>query len=166
MPSVISYLEKTYFSFYPGDVFTYSFQDEFYNQNLKQEGRLGKLLSAFSFIAIFLAGLGLLGIIIHYNSRRQKEISIRKILGASVSSIFVLLSKRFVVMVFLAAMIGFPLIYWASNEWLTNFAIRIEVGSWFYLFPLLIIFTLVLGTMAYHLTKLAFSNPAEVLRME
>ncbi|MEM8898002.1 MAG: FtsX-like permease family protein [Bacteroidota bacterium] len=164
--SVISQIEETFFTFYPGDVFSYAFQDDFYNQNLNQEERLGKLLSLFSFIAIFLACLGLLGIIIHYSSRKQKEISIRKILGASVSSIFVLLSKRFVAMIMLAAMIGFPLIYWSANEWLADFAIRIEVGSWFYLFPLLIIFSIVLATMAYHLTKLAFSHPAEALRVE
>jgi ABC-type antimicrobial peptide transport system permease subunit len=113
--------------------FTYQFLDEAYNNLYTSEQMISKLSGYFAFIAIFICCLGLLGLVMFTAEQRIKEIGIRKVLGANTASVFALLSKDFLLLVFVAFVIASPLAWWAANNWLTGFAYRINISWWMFL---------------------------------
>jgi putative ABC transport system permease protein len=132
----------------------------------KAEEKLSKIFSYFTFLAIFIASLGLFGLASFTAEQRTKEIGIRKALGASVSEIILLLSKEFTKWVLVANVIAWPIAYWAMNRWLQNFAYRINVGLGTFVLAALLALVIALLTVGYQAVKAARANPVEALRYE
>jgi putative ABC transport system permease protein len=133
LPQTIASIRQKYAKFFPGNIFDYSFLDERFNAQYSNDRLLGKVFAIFSGFAIFIACLGLLGLSLFTTAQRTKEIGVRKVLGASVSNIVVLLSKDFVKLVLLAFLIASPLAWWIMNNWLQDFAYRINISGWIFL---------------------------------
>ena len=128
--------------------------------------RLSKMFSLFTGFAIFIACMGLFGLVAFAAETRTKEIGIRKVLGASVSNIVSLLSKDFVKLILISFVIAFPIAWWAMNKWLEAFAYRIDI-EW-NIFAIAGVFTLLtaLLTVSYQAIKAAVANPVKSLRTE
>lgn len=163
---VISLLEKTWKEMAPGQPFTYSFLDESFGKMYAAETRLGSLIGIFSTVAIVIACLGLFALTAFTAEQRTKEIGIRKVLGASVGSIVVMLSKDFGKLVVLAFVLATPLAWWSVNLWLEDYQYKVEVG--WYIFALAGVATFLIAwlTMSYQSIKAATSNPVNSLRNE
>jgi len=151
------------FSPYP---FSYSFLDERIDMLYRREQKLGQNFGYFTFVAIFIACLGLFGIASLTSGQRTKEIGIRKTLGASVSSISFMLTKEFMKLTSIGIIIAFPVSYFAMHEWLKNFAYRVDIGWIPYIGAVLITVLLSLGTVFFQVFKAARANPVDSLRYE
>ena len=125
-----------------------------------------KLFITFSMLAIFIACLGLFGLAAFMVEHRVREIGIRKVLGASVSGLVVLLSGQFTKWVLIANLIAWPVAWFAMNRWLENFVYRIEIEWWIYLFAGIIALIIALITVSAQAIKAALANPVEALRYE
>jgi len=128
--------------------------------------RLSTLLKYFAAIAIMIACLGLFGLASFTSEQRTKEIGIRKVLGASAGSIVFIMSKEFTKWVLAACLIALPLAYWAMNNWLQNFAYRIDLGIMTFLLSAVTAVIIALLTVMYQSVKAAVSNPAVSIRYE
>ncbi|MBD0287183.1 MAG: ABC transporter permease [Flavisolibacter sp.] len=146
--------------------FEYQFLDDALSRAYQQEQRLSKIVSYASFLSIFIACLGLFGLATLVVVRRTKEIGIRKVLGAEVSSIVALLSKDFVVLVVVASFIAFPIAWWALHQWLQDFAYRISIPWWVFIASAIVAFVIALGTVSIQAIKAALANPVKSLRTE
>ena len=127
---------------------------------------INKLSGYFAFIAIFICCLGLLGLVMFTAEQRIKEIGVRKVLGASVTSIIALLSKDFIKLVAVAILIASPLAWWAANNWLTGFAYRISISWWMFLLAGFLAMVIALATISVQAIKAAMGNPVKSLRTE
>ncbi len=166
IPAVVANVEKQWKSLAPNLPFVYSFLDQDYERLYKAEKQLSKVVSVFSALAIFVACLGLLGLTSFSVERRLKEISIRKVLGASVKSLVLLLSSEFFKLIIVALFIAIPTTYYVINLWLENFASRIDITPWTFVIAgvlTLIIAWLVIGYLS---VKAARSNPVDSLQNE
>jgi putative ABC transport system permease protein len=166
IPQLISSIEATYKTLAPGQPFAYSFMDEDFNKTYSNEQRMGTISMIFSGLAIFVACLGLLGLITFAAEQRSKEIGIRKVLGANGSNIVSMLSKDFLKLVFIASFIAIPLAWVAMNKWLQGFAYRIEISWWIFAIAALLSIFIALITIFYQALKAAIANPVESLRSE
>ena len=146
--------------------FTYQFLDEAYSSLYTSEQMIDRLSGYFAFIAIFICCLGLLGLVMFTAEQRIKEIGIRKVLGANTSSVFGLLSKDFLLLVFIAFIIASPVAWWAANNWLTAFAYRINITWWMFLLAGSIAMVIALVTISVQGLKAAMANPVKSLRTE
>lgn len=146
--------------------FNYIFLDEALNAAYAQEQRLGDIVRYASFLAIFIACMGLFGLATLVVVRRTKEIGIRKVLGADVSRIVLLLSKDFLLLVIIASVIAFPLAYWGLNKWLQDFAYRIPVPWLAFIGSALLALIVALLTVSFQAVKAAWMNPVKSLRTE
>jgi len=162
----IAQIQKTYASFNKGLAFDYKFLDEEYQALYTSENRVAVLSKYFAGLAILISCLGLFGLAAFTAQRRQKEIGIRKVVGASVSSVVVMLSKDFLKLVVIAALIAFPLVWWAMNDWLNDFAYHIQVSADIYLIAGLSIILITLLTISFQSIKAAIANPVKSLRTE
>jgi putative ABC transport system permease protein len=152
--------------FNPKFPFTYQFLDEAYNSLYINEQMINKLSGYFAIIAIFICCLGLLGLVMFTAEQRIKEIGIRKVLGANTASVFGLLSKDFLVLVFIAFIIASPLAWWAANNWLTGYAYRITISWWMFLLAGFLAMVIALVTISVQALKAAMANPVKSLRTE
>jgi putative ABC transport system permease protein len=166
IPALISQLEKIWKERIPDRPFEYHFLDDDYNSLYNSEQRTGKVFTVFASIAIFLACLGLFGLAAFTTARRTREIGIRKVLGANVLDITKDISKEFIVLVCLATVIATPLAWFASNEWLQDFAYRIRIQSWVFIVSGISIILLTLATVSFHAIKAAIAKPVKSLRTE
>jgi len=148
----------------PGEPFNYSFLDNRLAQMYASEQASGSLLTTFTFIAIIVACVGLFGLTAFTANQRTKEISVRKVLGASAMGIIRLLSKDFALLVLIALAIGAPLAWYAMGEWLQTFAFRISLGIKPFLLAGLIVALFTVVTISYQAIKSALINPAETLK--
>jgi putative ABC transport system permease protein len=164
--AAIAHLEKTWKSYLPEVPFEYTFLDEKFEQLYQSEERQGTLFTVFSGIAIFIACLGLLGLSAFSISQRLKEIGIRKVLGASTSGIIRLLSLDFLKLVALAALIAFPIAWYAMHNWLHDFAYRISIQWWIFGIAGLLAAMVALATISFQALKAALANPIKSLRTE
>ncbi len=164
--NTIQKIETKWKSFSPDTPFDYSFLDEEFAALYRADQRMSVVFNLFTMLAIFVACLGLFGLAAYTAERRTKEIGIRKVLGASIQSVVVLLSKDFLKLVFLAAVIAFPLAAWYMNIWLQEFAYRINISWWIFLFAGLIALIIAVGTISSQTIKTAVSNPVKSLRSE
>jgi len=146
--------------------FEYYFLDDAFDRLFKSEERMSKIFNAFTFIAIFIACLGLLGLITFTTEVRTKEIGIRKILGASVQNIMVMLTKDYVILIFVSMIIATPLAWWYLQKWLNNFSYKIEIPWWYALVATFIALTIALLITGYQSIKCAIQNPVNSLRSE
>jgi len=164
--AAIAHLEKTWKSYLPEVPFEYTFLDEKFEQLYQSEERQGTLFTVFSGIAIFIACLGLLGLSAFSISQRLKEIGIRKVLGASTSGIIRLLSLDFLKLVALAALIAFPIAWYAMHNWLHDFAYRISIQWWIFGIAGLLAAMVALATISFQALRAALANPIKSLRTE
>lgn len=162
----IKVIEKEWKKIYAGVPFKYSFYDETIKQLYKSEEDTQTLVSAATFIAILISCLGLFGLATLTAYRRTKEVGIRKVLGASVPGIVQLLSKEFLSLVLISVIIASPIAWWMMNEWLKDFAFRIEIKWWLFLIAAIAACVIALLTVSYQAIKAAVANPVESLRRE
>ncbi len=166
IPATIDYVESILKKFSPSYPFSYSFFDEVFERAYFTEQRMGRVFGAFAILAIFIACLGLFGLTAFAAEQRTKEIGIRKVLGASDSKIFLLLSKEFVRWVLLANLIAWPISYFAMNKWLQNFAYRTHIGIVAFLISGGTALLIAYLTVSYQSIKSARANPVDSLRYE
>jgi putative ABC transport system permease protein len=162
----LAHLEKTWRQYLPEVPFEYTFLDEHFEELYQSEQRQGTLFTVFSGIAIFIACLGLLGLSAFSISQRLKEIGIRKVLGASTSGIVTLLSLDFLKLVAFAALIAFPIAWYAMHNWLRDFAYRIPIEWWVFAIAGILAATVALATICFQAVKAALANPVKSLRSE
>lgn len=150
----------------PHRPFLYSFLDDDFNRQYKTDFIFRKLFTTFSCLAILIACLGLLGLATYTAEQRTKEIGIRKVLGANVNNIVVLLSKDFIVLVVIAMLIATPAAWYAMNKWLEGFAYRVEIQLWVFALAGLVALSIALFTISFQSIKSALMNPVTSLRSE
>jgi putative ABC transport system permease protein len=146
--------------------FEYRFLDADIDRVYRSEQRFGQLILYFSILAIFIACLGLFGLTSYSTQQRTKEIGVRKVLGASVVAIVILLSKEFTKWVLIANLIALPVAYYIMTRWLQNYAYQIEIGFDVFLFTASIAFVIALFAVSYQSMRAALANPVEALRYE
>ncbi|MGN6541178.1 MAG: ABC transporter permease [Ginsengibacter sp.] len=166
LSSTVAALKKKYDSFFPNNIFDYFFLDEKFNQQYADDELFGKVFAIFSGFAIFIACLGLLGLSLFATAQRTKEIGIRKVLGASVSNIAILLSTGFIKLVLLAFVIASPIAWYLMNNWLHNYAYRMNISWWIFLAAGSLAVMIALATICFQAIKAAKANPVKNLRME
>lgn len=167
IPATLAFIENTWHEFLPQIPFTFWFlNDDLTRVRYENEIRTGNALAMFSGLTIFVACLGLLGLISFRAEQKTKEIGIRKVLGASVFSIFGLLSREFVKLVIIACVIASPIAYLFAGRWLQDFAYRIDLHLMYFFIGGILAFLLALATMAYQALKAARTNPVDALRTE
>ena len=162
----VSYMEATWKKYFPETPFEYSFLDDNFNRLYQSEQRQATLFTAFACIAIFIAFLGLFGLSAFAITQRIKEIGVRKVLGANTSSIVALLSKDFLKLVGIAAVMAFPVAWYAMNSWLKDFAYRINLQWWVFVLAAVLAALIALITVSYQAIKAAIANPVKSLRTE
>jgi putative ABC transport system permease protein len=163
---VLEFLRQKFDEVAPDHLFSYVFADDYFNRNYEMENRSYRLFRIFSFIALLVACLGLFGLTVYAAEIRVKEIGIRKVLGASVPSITVLMSKEFILWVVVANIIAWPAAYLAMNSWLENFAYRVHIHVWTFMLSAALVFLFALMTVSYQAIRAAVSNPVDSLRYE
>jgi ABC-type antimicrobial peptide transport system permease subunit len=166
VPQTIAGIEEAWKKAYPEGIFTYKFLDEQIDAYYKAEERLFTLFKIFSGLAMFISCLGLWGLATFSAQARTKEIGIRKVLGASVNKIVMLLSKDFLLLVLISLLIATPVAWYGMNQWLQNYAFRTEITWWIFAFSGLIAITIAIVTVSFQAIKAAISNPVESLRSE
>ncbi len=166
IPAALAHLESTWKKFLPEVPYEYTFLDENFEKLYKSEQKQGTIFTVFACIAIFIACLGLFGLSAFSITQRIKEIGIRKVLGASVGSIVGLLSKDFLKLVAIAAVIAFPVAWFAMNTWLQDFAYRTNISWWIFVVAGIIAAAIALFTICFQAIKAALSNPVKSLRTE
>jgi putative ABC transport system permease protein len=150
----------------PGLPLIYFFQDEAYNKQYIAQQRFGSLFVCFSALAILISCLGLLGLSAFSTAQRKKEIGIRKVMGASVTSIAALLSKDFVTLVFIALIVASPLAWLAMHSWLQGFAYRIQISWWVFVLSGSAALLIALFTVSFQSIRAALVNPVKSLKSE
>ncbi len=164
--AALAHVEQTWKKFLPEIPYDYTFMDENFDQLYEAESRQGSIFTVFACIAIFIACLGLFGLSAFAITQRIKEIGIRKVLGASVGNIVGLLSKDFLKLVGVAALIAFPLSWWAMHKWLQDFAYRIDIPWWVFLVAGIVAAIVAFVTISLQAVKAATANPVKNLRTE
>ena len=166
MSRAIQLIEKQWKALSPGFAFEYSFIDEEVEALYRSERRLNRAVTLFTYIALFLASLGLFGLVLFSVEKRVKEIGVRKVLGAGTLDIVTLLSKDFIRLVLLANLIALPLAYVLINKWLQSFAYRVGLSAWIFIFSGLAVLVVSLLTVSFQTIKAATANPVDSLRYE
>jgi putative ABC transport system permease protein len=166
LQATIKDIELSWKSVVKDEPFNYFFLDQYFNRQYKSEVTFNSLFIFFCILAVFIACLGLFGLVAYTTLQRTKEIGLRKVLGASVENILMLLSKDFVRLMVIAAVITLPLMIWGVQQWLTRYAFRISLNFWLFASPMFLIFTIALVTVIVRSINVAFKNPADSLRCE
>lgn len=166
IPTLINSIKGIYNKYDAETPFSYSFLDDDFNAQYKAEDRLASIFSLFTCIAIILATLGLFGLAAFTIEQRFKEIGIRKVLGASITSINTLLSVDFLKLVVLSVIIASPIAWWAMHNWLQKFAYRIAVPWWVFVMAAAIAIVTSILTVSYNAVRAALANPVKSLRNE
>ena len=149
---------------FPGNEFIYFFLDDLYNEQYRSEQQFAKAFGLFSIVGIFIACLGLYGLSSYLVLLRSKEIGIRKVFGASVKQIAVMISRQFVAVVLLANVVAWPFAWWLSHNWLSGYASRIDLSLMFFLIPGVFVVMIAILTVATHAIRAAYSNPVLVIK--
>jgi putative ABC transport system permease protein len=150
----------------PGMPFSYRFLDDSFNEMYKSEQQVGKIAMIFSVLAILISCLGIFGLATFVAEQRTKEISIRKVLGASVQGLVGLLSAEFMKLVAISFLIAAPLAWWTMNKWLQDFVYRVNFSWWIFLVAGLTAFLIALITVSFQSVKAALTNPIKSLKTE
>jgi len=166
LTETVSFVEKKWEELFPGKPLEYYFLDERVDAQFRTEEQTGKIFGTFTFIGIFVACLGLLGLTAFTAEQRTKEIGIRKVLGSSVSGIIILLSKEFLKWVLLANILAWPVAYFAVNKWLQDYAYRVDIGISIFIISAVAALIIALLAVGYQSIKAAKANPVDSLKYE
>ncbi|RFZ94207.1 ABC transporter permease [Mucilaginibacter conchicola] len=164
--NVLTAVNKLYKSYYPAKPFNYSWVSDLIDQQYRTEFKLQQLFTCFSLLIIFLACMGLFGLVAFAVEQRVKEIGIRKVLGASVQDIIALVSGDFLKLVFVAFIIASPIAWYAMNMWLQNYAYRVNIPAWAFAVAGCGILFIAFITISFRSITAALTNPAKSLRSE
>ncbi|MBL7833517.1 MAG: ABC transporter permease [Cyclobacteriaceae bacterium] len=161
-------VENVWKDLFPNNTFQFEFLDQDFNSQYKADEKRSLIFTVFSSLTILIACLGLIGLAAFTTEQRTKEIGVRKVIGASVSSLVSLVSREFFILVGLGMVIAFPFAWYFTDNWLQNFAYRIELkGEWLtFLVSALLAFVITLITVGYHVMRAAHANPVKSLRDE
>jgi putative ABC transport system permease protein len=162
----ISEVESIWKRLAPHRPFMYSFLDDDFNRQYRSDFIFRRLFTTFSCLAILIACLGLLGLATYTAEQRTKEIGIRKVLGADVQTIVLLLSNDFIKLVLVAIIIATPVSWYAMNKWLDGFAYKMEIQAWMFVLAGVIALSIAVFTISYQSIKSALVNPVNSLRSE
>jgi putative ABC transport system permease protein len=166
LSKVISHVQTTWNKFSPEYPLEYKFLDDNFEQMYNSEDKLTSLLWIFTGMAVFVGCLGLLGLAAYTAERRRKEVSIRKVLGASVQGMVFLLSKDFIKLVMISLLIASPIAWYFMHQWLTDFAYRIDISWWIFVLTAAIAIGIAFLTVSFQAIKAATGNPVKSLRAE
>lgn len=166
MANVIQQLETDWKIMAPGQPFSYQFLEERFSRMFEAEQQLGKIASIFSFLAIFIACIGLLGLATFIAQQRTKEIGIRKVLGADIPNLVYLLCKDFGKLIFIAFLLAAPLAWYFMNQWLADFAYATSISWWVFLLAGFLILLMAVLSVLYQATRVAMVNPVDTLKWE
>ena len=164
--SVVRQIEDKWRVMAPGLPFSYTFMDNDFDNIYHDEQRTGKIFITFAVFAILIACLGLFGLVTYAAEQRKKEIGIRKVLGAGVGGITALLSRDFLKLVLIAAVIAFPLAWWGMHNYLQGYAYRIGISWWIFVVAGLTAILIALITVSFQTIRAAVANPVKSLRSE
>ena len=162
----IQKLEAHWSNVAPGVPFDFTFLDENVNRMYQKEIQLTNLIGLFSGLSILLACMGLYGLVVLTVHSRLKEISIRKVLGASIANLLIIQGRQFVIIVLIALILAAPLSWYLTNQWLNDFAYHIEPGIWIFLLSGLVVAMIAIATISGQSWKASRVNPAQILRNE
>jgi ABC-type antimicrobial peptide transport system permease subunit len=162
----ISKIENVFKQYDPGSPFTYEFTDTTYAKKFADEERTGKLAGFFTFLAIFISCMGLFGMASFMAEQRTKEIGVRKVLGASVVSLWRLMSKDFVALVIISLILATPIAYYFMSGWLLRYKYNAGLSWWIFVATALGAIAITLLTVSYQSIKAAMANPVKSLRSE
>ncbi|MEO0331657.1 MAG: FtsX-like permease family protein, partial [Bacteroidota bacterium] len=166
LQSTLAEVKNQWHKAFPNSAFTYFFVDDTYDQQYRADTQFGQIVAIFSGLAIFIACLGLFGLSSFTVLQRTKEIGIRKVLGATISQIFRLLSRDFIHLVLAAGLLALPIGYLVMQTWLANYATRIALHWWIFLMHILLSLLITLLTISCQTIRAALANPADSLRYE
>lgn len=166
MAALLSSIEHKWKNFKVEEPFSYALLDELYNETYLAEQKMGNIMKIFGALTIFVACLGLFGLITFTAEQRVKEIGVRKVLGANVSEIVSILSKDLITLVAISFIIAFPLGHYLMDKWLQDFAYKVEIAWWAYALAGLSTLLLAFITLSFKTIKSALANPVESLRSE
>jgi putative ABC transport system permease protein len=162
----INKIESKWKSFITAEPFDYNFLDSQFDAQYRAETRLGSLFSLFAGLSIFIACIGLFGLCAYVAERRTKEIGIRKVLGASVPNVVMLISRDFLILTLLAVVLAFPVAWWMMHKWLEDFAYRISLGWIVFAIAGILTIGIAFLTISYQAIRAALMNPVKNLRTE
>jgi putative ABC transport system permease protein len=166
LKATLTQIEKAWKSIYPEGTFDYKFYDESLALAYQKDQQAGILMNTAMSITIFIPCIGLFGLVLFTAEKRAKEISIRKVLGASVTNIATMLSKDFIELVFVALLIASPIAWYVMSKWLQGFAYRINISLWIFMLAGLGAIFIALITVSFQAIKAALANPVKNLRGE
>jgi putative ABC transport system permease protein len=162
----IAFIEDRYEEAFPGNQFEYFFLDDYFDRQYAADQQFGKVFGLFSGLALFVAGLGLFGLSTFMISQRIKEIAVRKVLGATISSMVALFSRDFVRLVVIANLVALPVVYFLVDRWLDAFAFRIDIGWPMFVVPAVVLLIIALATVSVQTIRTGSANPVKSLRTE
>jgi len=165
-PATITAIEKAFRSVYPNDDFDYQFVDDTIAKFYTAEKNISRLLAWATGLTIFISCLGLLGLVMYITNQRTKEIGIRKVIGATVMNLIVLLSRDFLKLIGLAILIAMPIAWWGSRKWLENFAYKTSLSWWIFAAGGCSLLLIALIILCIRTLRVALTNPVESLRTE
>lgn len=166
LSTTLTFVESQWDTLFPGKPFEHFFLDTDFNQQYQADEQVGRIFGVFTYLGLFIACLGLLGLASFTAEIRTKEIGIRKVLGASVAKIVLMLSKQFTRWVLMANLIAWPLAYLFINRWLENFAYRTGISLWTYILSGGLALLIALVIVSYQCIRAATANPVDSLRYE
>jgi putative ABC transport system permease protein len=164
--TALAAMEPVFKQFNPASPFIYSFVDEEYQKKFNTESRIGNLATVFSSLAIIISCLGLFGLASFVAEQRTKEIGVRKVLGASVTGLWALLSADFIKLVALSMLIAMPLAYYCMDQWLQNYALHTSLSVWIFVVAGVGLLFVTLATVSYQVLRASLMNPVKSLRSE
>ncbi len=162
----LAFVKSQWKALWPGYPFEHFFLDTDFDSQYRADEQIGNIFGIFTFLGLFIACLGLLGLASFTAETRTKEIGIRKVLGAPVGGIVFMLSKQFTKWVLLANCIAWPLAYYFMDRWLKNFAFRVDIGVWTFVLSGILVLLVAILTVSYQSIKAAVANPVDSLRYE
>jgi len=162
----LTHIESVYNSFFPGNAFEYFFLEDEFNRQYQSDVQFGNLFFLFTVLAIFIASVGLFALVSYSATLRIKEIGVRKILGASTSSLMILLSKEYLRLLMFASIFAIPAVLFWGNSWLNNYAFKTGFSAELFIFPLGILTGISLSTVGYRALRAARTNPVDSLRTD
>lgn len=159
-------MEATWNAVFPGNPFSYFFLDDYFNRQYQTDQRFSQLIRVFAGLALFIGGLGLLGLSAFTAQQRTKEIGIRKVLGASVLNVTLLLSRDFTKLVIIAILLAVPLAYFVMDAWLSSYASRIQIGAGIFVLAGGLTLLVAWLTVSWQSVKAAVADPVDSLKNE
>ncbi len=162
----VAEIENVYKKFFPDNAFEYSFLDEQFKSQYRDDNRFGQVVSIFTVLAILISCLGLIGLSSYTAVQRTKEIGIRKVLGATLWSIVSMLSADFIRLILIASLLSLPVAYFVMQNWLEAYAFRISLGWILFVVPVVLILLIAAVTMSFQIIRTAMTNPADTLKYE